>query len=62
VKRAAQSPEDVPNVYRDVCLALLESLGPGGMKKAICDLAQLYKQDVPEIKLPGWEKDDEIPF
>lgn len=62
VSKAAQSPEDVPNVYRDVCLALLEAMGPAGMKKAVEQLAQLYNQNVPEIKLPGWEKDGEIPF
>jgi len=60
--KAAQSPEDVPNVYRDLCIDLLMSLGPEKMKQAVLTLAKTYNQTMPDIKIPGWETDEEIPF
>jgi hypothetical protein len=61
VRAAAQSEADIPNVYRDVCIELLCSLGPEVMKKKLGEIAEGYGQKAPNIVMPTWEGND-IPF
>lgn len=62
VRAAAQSPEDVPKVYRDLFLDVLFVLPPHNLVKIVQELSRNYNENMPEIVVPEWGEDQEIPF
>lgn len=61
VADAAQSPEDIPGVYRDLFLNVLLVLPPDHLMRVIEQMAKEYKQAHPKVKFPEdkWNKAEE---
>ena len=63
VAKAAQTPEDVPSVYRDLFLNVLFVLPPDHLMRVIDQMAKEYKQQKPNLQIPAPLKlEDELPF